>query len=209
MSDQFVEGKFGDGSKFYWQADTGRYLPGGHPQHRGRLPVSYKSAHAVHGVAGLCLTRRAQAHRILSDSKKLPLFFTSDIVIGETTMYADYIFPDLTYLERWDFAGSHPSVTCMVAPFRQPAAAPLTNTITVYGEQMPLSLESMILGLAEQMKLPGFGENAFGPGLHLSWVRGPVCWQLKNAASRPPALIYHPWQFLLAALNWQTLALMN
>ena len=104
---------------------------------------------------------------ILSDPKKLPLFFTSDIVIGETTMYADYIFPDLTYLERWEFAGSHPSVTPKVAPFRQPAAPPLTDTVTVYGEEMPLSLESLILGLAEKMKLPGFGENAFGPGLHL------------------------------------------
>ena len=54
-----------------------------------------------------------------------------------------------------------------MAPFRQPAAAPLTDTVTVYGEKMPLSLESMILGIAEKMKLPGFGENAFGPGLHL------------------------------------------
>ena len=42
---------------------------------------------------------------ILSDPKKIPLFFASDIVIGETSMYADYIFPDLTYLERWEFAG--------------------------------------------------------------------------------------------------------
>jgi anaerobic selenocysteine-containing dehydrogenase len=103
---------------------------------------------------------------ILSDPKKLPLFFASDIVIGETTMYADYIFPDLTYLERWEFSGSHPSVTPKVAPFRQPAATPLTDTVTVFGEKMPLSLESMVLGLAEKMKLPGFGENAFGPGLH-------------------------------------------
>ena len=84
--------------------------------------------------------------------RSFPLFFTSDIVIGETTMYADYIFPDLTYLERWEFSGSHPSVTPKVAPFRQPAAAPLTDTVTVYGEKMPLSLESIILGLAEKMK---------------------------------------------------------
>ena len=104
---------------------------------------------------------------ILSDPKKIPLIFASDIVIGETTMYADYIFPDLTYLERWEFSGSHPSVTPKVAPFRQPAAPPLTDTVTVFGEKMPLSLESLILGLAEKMKLPGFGENAFGPGLHL------------------------------------------
>ena len=104
---------------------------------------------------------------IISDPKKIPLIFASDIVIGETTMYADYIFPDLTYLERWEFSGSHPSVTPKVAPFRQPAAPPLTDTATVFGEKLPLSLETLILGLAEKMKLPGFGENAFGPGLHL------------------------------------------
>jgi tetrathionate reductase subunit A len=74
---------------------------------------------------------------ILSDPKKLPLFFASDIVIGETTMYADYIFPDLTYLERWEFAGSHPSVTPKVAPFRQPAAPPLTDTVTVLARRCP------------------------------------------------------------------------
>ncbi len=105
--------------------------------------------------------------KILSDPKKVPLIFASDIVIGETTMYADYIFPDLTYLERWEFTGSHPSVTPKVSPFRQPAAPPLTDTVTVFGEKMPLSTESLVLGIAEKMKLPGFGENAFGSGLHL------------------------------------------
>ncbi len=104
---------------------------------------------------------------ILSDPKKIPLTFASDIVIGETTMYMDYIFPDTTYLERWEFAGSHPSVTPKVGTIRQPASAPLTETVTVYGEKMPISMESLVLAIAEKMKLPGFGENAFGPGLHL------------------------------------------
>ncbi|MEW6386349.1 MAG: molybdopterin-dependent oxidoreductase [Thermodesulfobacteriota bacterium] len=103
---------------------------------------------------------------ILSDSKKIPLIFASDIVIGETSMYADYIFPDLTYLERWEFPGSHPSVTPKVGPVRQPVSPPLTDAVTVYGQEAPISVESLLLGLAEQLKLPGFGENAFGPGLH-------------------------------------------
>jgi anaerobic selenocysteine-containing dehydrogenase len=104
---------------------------------------------------------------ILADPKKIPLIVSSDITIGETSMYSDYIFPDVTYLERWEFSGSHPSVTPKVAPFRQPASAPLTDTVTVFGEQMPLTMESMILGLAEKLKVPGFGDNAFGTGLHL------------------------------------------
>ncbi|MBI5603325.1 MAG: molybdopterin-dependent oxidoreductase [Deltaproteobacteria bacterium] len=104
--------------------------------------------------------------KILSDPKKIPLVVASDIIIGETSQYADYIFPDLTYLERWEFTGSHPSVTPKVGPIRQPAAAPLTEMVTVFGEKMPISLESLLLALAEKLKLPGFGENAFGPGLH-------------------------------------------
>ena len=51
---------------------------------------------------------------ILQDVTKVPLFVTSDIVVGETSMYADYIFPDTTYMERWEFTGSHPSMTFKV-----------------------------------------------------------------------------------------------
>lgn len=104
---------------------------------------------------------------VLADPRKIPLFICSDITVGETSMYADYIFPDLTYLERWEFSGSHPSMTCKVAPFRQPAAAPLTETVTVFGEKMPISLESTLLAMAERLGLPSFGQDAFGPGLHL------------------------------------------
>ncbi|MDP2847518.1 MAG: molybdopterin-dependent oxidoreductase [Humidesulfovibrio sp.] len=104
---------------------------------------------------------------ILSDTKKLPLFITSDIGVGETSMYSDYIFPDLTYLERWEFSGSHPSMPFKVFPVRQPVVEPLPEAVTVFGEKMPISIETLFLGIAEKMKLPGFGENAFGPGLHL------------------------------------------
>jgi anaerobic selenocysteine-containing dehydrogenase/Ni/Fe-hydrogenase subunit HybB-like protein len=105
---------------------------------------------------------------VLSDPKKLPLFVTSDIVVGETSTYADYIFPDLTYLERWEFAGSHPNVVEKVQPIRQPVIAPLTDTVTVFGEEQPLSFEAMILGLAERLKLPGFGPDGLDKGRPLS-----------------------------------------
>jgi len=104
---------------------------------------------------------------VLADVNKLPLFIANDIVIGETSMYADYIFPDLSYLERWEFQGSHPSVPFKVQPVRQPAIAPLTETVTVFGQQMPLSLEAMLLGMAEKLGLPGFGPDGFGKGIPL------------------------------------------
>jgi len=92
----------------------------------------------------------------------------SDIVIGETSMYADYIFPDTAYLERWEFAGSHPSVTYKVQPIRQPVIAPPTETVTVFGEEQPLSFEAMLFGLAEKLKLPGFGPDGLEEGRPLS-----------------------------------------
>lgn len=101
---------------------------------------------------------------ILADVRKIPLFVTSDIVIGETSMYADYIFPDLSYLERWEFQGSHPSVVPKIQPVRQPVIAPIPETVKVFGEEMPISLEALVLGLAERLKLTGFGPDGFAPG---------------------------------------------
>jgi tetrathionate reductase subunit A len=104
---------------------------------------------------------------ILADPNKIPLVVASDIVIGETSMYADYIFPDTSYLERWEFAGSHPSVPFKVMPLRQPAAAPLVETVKVYEQEMPLSLEALILGCAEKLGLPNFGPDGMGAGVAL------------------------------------------
>ena len=101
---------------------------------------------------------------ILADIQKIPLFITSDIVIGETSTYADYIFPDCSYLERWEVAGSHPNMVWKVQPIRQPVIAPLTETVKVLGEEMPITLEAVLLAFAEKMKLPGFGKNGFGGG---------------------------------------------
>ncbi|MCA1962249.1 MAG: molybdopterin-dependent oxidoreductase [Desulfomonile sp.] len=104
---------------------------------------------------------------ILCNLERLPLFIASDILIGTSSMYADYIFPDLSYLERWEFQGSHPSVPNKVQPVRQPAMAPIPEDCTVFGNRVPLSFESMILAFAEYLKLPGFGENGFGKDLDL------------------------------------------
>jgi anaerobic selenocysteine-containing dehydrogenase len=102
---------------------------------------------------------------VLSDVTKIPLIIACDITVGETSMYADYIFPDLTYLERWEFHGSHPCIPPKVQPIRNPVIAPITEAVTVFGEEMPISLEAMILGIAERLGLPGFGRNGFADGM--------------------------------------------
>ncbi|OGK89033.1 MAG: molybdopterin oxidoreductase [Candidatus Rokubacteria bacterium GWC2_70_16] len=101
---------------------------------------------------------------ILADPSKIPLVVASDIVIGETSMYADYIFPDLSNLERWEFAGSHPNMIWKVQPVRQPVIPPIPEAVKVYGHEIPVSLEAMLLAIAEKLGLPGFGPNGFGPG---------------------------------------------
>lgn len=99
---------------------------------------------------------------VLADPEKIPLVVCSDIVIGETSMYADYIFPDAANLERWEMAGTHPSVVWKVQPIRQPAIPAPNQVVKVYGQSMPITLETMLLGLAEKLELPGFGPKGFG-----------------------------------------------
>lgn len=100
----------------------------------------------------------------LRDLEKIPLFVASDITIGETTMYADYIFPDLTYLERWEFHRTHPSIVHRVSPVRQPVINSPNEKVRVFGEEMPISMEAVFLALAERLQLPGFGPGGFGSG---------------------------------------------
>ncbi|HLB48173.1 MAG TPA: molybdopterin-dependent oxidoreductase [Anaerolineales bacterium] len=101
---------------------------------------------------------------ILTDPKKLPLFVTFDVTIGETSMYSDYIFPDTSYLERWEFNGSHPSIPFKVQGIRQPAIAPLTPEVKVYGQTTVMSLESVLMGLAEKLGFKNFGPGGMKDG---------------------------------------------
>jgi len=130
-------------------------------------PYQIKALLLYMGAPNYALPSGHTLIEILKDTRKLPLFIASDIILGETSMYADYIFPDTTYLERWEFPGAHPSVAPKVFPIRQPVAAPLTPSVSVFGEEMAMNMESMILAFAERLGLPGYGEDVFGPGGHM------------------------------------------
>lgn len=114
------------------------------------------------------------------DPDKIGLIVASDIVVGESYMYADYIVPDLSYLERWEFQGSHPSVIWKVQPVRQPAIAPIPETVKVFGEEMPISMEALLLGLAEKLAMPGYGDKGFSNGMAF---KRPDDFYLKMAAN--------------------------
>lgn len=106
---------------------------------------------------------------MLRDTDRIPLFIATDVTVGESSMYADYVFPDLSYLERWSNGiGTSPVVLTKNTKFRQPAAAPITEIVTVDGEPMPLSTDTLVIALAKRLQAPGFGRDALGPGMNLN-----------------------------------------
>ncbi|MGQ9633926.1 MAG: hypothetical protein ACUVXB_06725 [Bryobacteraceae bacterium] len=101
---------------------------------------------------------------ILREPDKIPLIVSSDITIDETTLYADYVFPDLTYLDRWEFHRTHPSIVRRVSPGREPVIPSLTETVRIFGKEMPVSMEAVFSAIAEQLGLPGFGPGGLVDG---------------------------------------------
>jgi anaerobic selenocysteine-containing dehydrogenase len=106
--------------------------------------------------------------RILKDPSIIPLVIVDDVVVGDTTVYADYIFPDLTFFERWGMPFDNPQPSVKTSGIRQPAAPPLPEEVEIEGEKMPTSMEAIMLAIAKKLDMPGFGENGFGPGMDLT-----------------------------------------
>ncbi len=150
------------------------------PSSGDAYPYPIKALIMYMGTPAYSLPAGQTQLEVLSDVKKIPLLIASDITVGESSMYADYIIPDLSYLERWEFQGSHPSVIWKVQPVRQPAVSPIPEEVEVFGEKMPMSLEAFFLKTAEVMGLPGFGRSGLKEGLDL--LR-PEDYYLKMAAN--------------------------
>lgn len=130
-------------------------------------PYPIKVLYSYMGTPAFALPSGQTAISVLTDLERVPLYFASDITIGTTSCYADYIFPDLHYLERWEFQGSHPNMPLKVQPVRHPVIASPNEVVKVFGEEQPISYETVWLALAEKLHLPGFGKDAFGKGMDL------------------------------------------
>jgi anaerobic selenocysteine-containing dehydrogenase len=99
--------------------------------------------------------------RLIKDLKRVPLYIVSDILISESSRYADYVVPDTTYLETWGMLPGFPTVPTGVLGVRQPVVEPLTAR-TPSGE--PMSVEQFLIDVAMALGLPGFGPDAFMEG---------------------------------------------
>jgi len=127
-------------------------------------PYQAKVAFSYMGAPTYALPAGHTQIAALMDVETLPLYIASDILIGPTSMYADYIIPDLHYLERWEFQGSHPNMPVKVQPVRQPVITSPNEVVKVFGEEQPICYETFWLALAEKLGLKGFGKDGFGPG---------------------------------------------
>lgn len=113
------------------------------------------------GMSGEPNNENLAVPRLLKDLNKIPLYITDDIVINETSVYADYIVPDTTYVEAWGLLHSWPAYLTGRSAVRQPVIEPLTAK-TPSGE--PMCYEQFLIDVAKKLGLPGFGKNAFVEG---------------------------------------------
>lgn len=88
----------------------------------------------------------------------LPLFVASDVHIGDTSQYADFILPDTVYLERWGRESIYPNITEKIASVYQPVTRVFPNV---------KSFEDSIIEIGKRMDLPGVGDQAFPDGSSL------------------------------------------
>lgn len=158
---------------------------GGYPARRPWYPFAFEMYHDVipaaeagypypikilwlhQGTPAYSVPGAGEQLRILRDPKAIPLLIATDIVIGDTSMYADYIFPDLFFLERWASPGDVPQPPVKSNPIRQPTAPPIPETVIIDGEEMPISMEAVMIAIAKRLGLPGWGKDGFRPGAGL------------------------------------------
>ncbi len=95
--------------------------------------------------------------KTFTDHDKVPLHVSIDVTVNETNIYADYIVPDITYLEgQYGFLNPHAPAQKFTA-VRTPVLSPKTEKTP---DGRPYCLETFLIDLAKYLKLPGFGPGA-------------------------------------------------
>lgn len=97
--------------------------------------------------------------RLLKDPHVVPLLVVSDIVMGETAAVADYVLPDLSYLERWGAESIFENVPTKLSTVIQPVTRVIPQA---------KSIDDVYIALAQRMKWPGVGKHAFTDGSSLN-----------------------------------------
>lgn len=116
---------------------------------------------------------------IMKKTDKVRLIVSFDVTMGDSSSYADYVLPDLTYLERFTQESIYPSQQYMVTQLGQPTTRAFAG---------PRPVEEFYLKLMKEMKLPGVGPDAFGPGAAFDTVEDYWLKMAANVAYQKPAV---------------------
>lgn len=93
----------------------------------------------------------------LTDPDKVPLHVSFDVAVNESNLYADYIVPELSYLEG-QYGWLPPHAPCLkFTAIRTPMIEPLTGRTA---DGRPFCTETFLIDAAERIGLPGFGKEA-------------------------------------------------
>lgn len=103
--------------------------------------------------------RSDMQRKFIQDQKVVDLVVASDIVIGETSKYADFILPDLSYLESWNKEDIFPLLKYKFTGVIQPVTRVVPNA---------RQTEQVYIDLLKEMGLPGVGDKAFVDGSSLN-----------------------------------------
>ncbi len=133
--------------------------------------------------------------KMITDLEKVPLFISTDIVLAESSSYADYIVPDTSFLEGYGVPTGFPTYPTKTQGIRIPVVKPLTS-MTPEGE--PMSMEQFLIDVAKKIGLPGFGQNAFADGGPLNRREEFYFRQIANIAYDPTFLVLGPSGYVKA-----------
>lgn len=93
--------------------------------------------------------------KAIKDPKHIPLIIASEIVVGDSSMFADYILPDVSHLESWDLIGTFPTTLTKGVGVRWPAVSLTSKT----PDGRHVCLEEFLIDVAKRIGMPGYGDK--------------------------------------------------
>ncbi len=94
----------------------------------------------------------------IKKTSNIPLIISVDIVMGETTSYADYIVPDTSVYEQWAMVPVRANINTKMTSVRHPIIEPATPKVG--SSNQPISMETFLIEVAKKVGMPGFGGDA-------------------------------------------------
>ncbi|MBI2266553.1 MAG: molybdopterin-dependent oxidoreductase [Armatimonadetes bacterium] len=135
----------------------------------------YKTKAYLNYYNGLAYTQpyNETVYETLIDVKALPLFFSIDAYMNETSQLADYVLPDTEYLERYGGFKTYPPILTRVWGLRQPVVGHLDPKTHEYrGIHPDVRMgDDILIDIAIRCGLPAFGKDGGGQGIDIfnSW----------------------------------------